>query len=215
MARPLLDPTPRPASAPAIGPLVRHRRKSMGFTLRVLCEMAGLSPGYLSQVETGKAVPTLGTLAQIARALDVGLDYFVREPRPVDALSRAAGRERFSIPGSALSYEAVSADYPGSELTSYILHVPPGYVSETVTHEGEEMLYVLDGEIEQSLGGELIALHPGDCLHYSGVVPHGWANRTAQTARVLWTGRLAVLHPGRPRTRHDATSTTTPTGETP
>ena len=63
------------------GPLLRKRRRLLGLTLRQLCDRAGLSVGYLSQVENDKAVPTLGTLAQIAAALDVGLDYFVAQPR--------------------------------------------------------------------------------------------------------------------------------------
>jgi transcriptional regulator with XRE-family HTH domain len=177
-----------------LGPLLRKRRRQLGLTLRQLCGRAGLSVGYLSQVENDKAVPTLGTLAQIAAGLEVGLDYFVAQPKPADALSRAQRRPRFSLPGSPIVYEAISSDYPGSELSSYILHVPPGYVSETATHEGEEIIIILDGEIEQTLGGEVIAMRVGDSLHYSGATPHSWANRGNAPARLLWTGTLNVLH---------------------
>lgn len=183
-------------SAPAIGPLMRRRRKALGLTLRAASEAAGLSTGYLSQVETGKAVPTLGTLAQIARALGVGLDYFVTESRPVDALSRAENRRRFSVPGSPVEYEAISADYPGSNLVSYILHIPEGYESEVASHEGEEIIVILDGIIDQMLGGEHMRLTPGDSLHYDGATPHSWINPGPGTARVLWTGTLAVLKAG-------------------
>lgn len=182
-------------AGPKLGPLLRKRRRQLGLTLRQICDRAGLSVGYLSQVENDKAVPTLGTLAQIAAGLEVGLDYFVAQPKPADALSRAAGRPRFSLPGSPIVYEAISSDYPGSELSSYILHVPPGYVSETVTHEGEEVIFILDGEIEQTLGGEVIGMRVGDSLHYSGATPHSWANRSDTPARLLWTGTLSVLHP--------------------
>ncbi len=157
-----------PALSFLLGPRLRKRRRQLGLTLRELCERAGLSVGYLSQVENDKAVPTLGTLAQIAAGLEVGLDYFVAQPRPADALSRAEGRPRFSLPGSPVAYEAISSDYPGSELSSYILHVPPGYASETVTHEGEEIVVILNGEIEQRLGAEVITMRAGDSLHYSG-----------------------------------------------
>ncbi len=175
---------------------MRRRRKALALTLRAAAEAAGLSTGYLSQVETGKAVPTLGTLAQIAQALGVGLDYFVAATRPVDALSRADGRRRFSIPGSPVEYEAVSADYPGSLLVSYILHVPPGYRSETAAHEGEEVVFILDGTIAQTLGGETMRMRAGDSLHYDGATPHAWSNPGPDTARVLWTGTLAVLRGG-------------------
>lgn len=187
---------------PLLGSLVRKRRRQLRLTLRQVCERAGLSVGYLSQVENDKAVPSLGTLAQIAAGLDVGLDWFVAQPTPADALSRAVGRPRFSLPGSVVAYEALSSVYPGSELSSYILHVPAGYVSETATHEGEEIVLVLDGEIEQTLGGQTFALRPGDSLHYGGATPHGWANRGPGPARMLWTGTLDVLH--RRDSRHRA-----------
>ena len=192
----ILDSSTRNAlgAGPMLGPLLRKRRRQLGLTLRQLCDRAGLSVGYLSQVENDKAVPTLGTLAQLAAGLEVGLDYFVAQPKPADALSRSEGRPRFSLPGSPVVYEAISSDYPGSELSSYILHVPPGYISETVTHEGEEILVILDGEIEQTLGGEVITMRAGDSLHYTGATPHAWANRSDNPARMLWTGTLSVLH---------------------
>jgi transcriptional regulator with XRE-family HTH domain len=177
-----------------LGSLVRKRRQQLGLTLRQLCERAGLSPGYLSQVENNKAVPALGTLAQIAAGLEVGFDYFVAQPKPADALSKSEGRPRFSLPGSPVAYEAISSDYAGSDLSSYILHVPPGYVSETVTHEGEEIIVILEGEIEQMLGGAVVRMCVGDCMHYSGATPHALSNTTDFPARVLWTGTLSVLH---------------------
>jgi uncharacterized cupin superfamily protein len=67
-------------------------------------------------------------------------------------------------------------------------------VSETVTHEGEEIIVILEGEIEQMLGDAVIRMCVGDCLHYSGATPHALSNTTAFPARVLWTGTLSVLH---------------------
>lgn len=192
----LPSPADSDPPAPEIGPLMRRRRKAIGLTLRAAAEAAKLSTGYLSQVETGKAVPTLGTLAQIAQALGVGLDYFVTQSRPVDALSRADSRTRFSVPGSPVEYEAISADYPGSNLLSYILHIPPGYVSETASHEGEEIIVILEGQIEQTLGGAVMRMGTGDSLHYDGATPHSWINPGPGPARVLWTGTLAVLRQG-------------------
>ncbi|APX15698.1 XRE family transcriptional regulator [Phaeobacter inhibens] len=196
---PQTSATPKPAKTrsspgPMLGALIRKRRKQMGLTLQALCDTAGVSVGYLSQVERDNATPTLGTLAQIASALEVGLEYFIATPKPSDALTRATTRTQFSLAGSSITYEALGAQFPGAELSSYILHVPPGYVSEEVSHEGEEMLYVLDGEIDQSLDGQVFRLRVGDSLHYSGLTSHSWSNPTDQPARLLWTGTLSVLH---------------------
>lgn len=183
-----------------IGPLIRARRRHLSMTLQALGTAAGVSVGYLSQIERDNATPSLGTLAQIARALGVGLDYFIAMPQAADSLARAGERARFSIDGSSIHYEQLGADLPGHELSSFILHVPPGYVSETVSHEGEELIYVLEGEIIQMLDDEQFVLRPGDSLHYRGNRPHSWSNQSTAPARLLWVGTLAVFHmTGKPR----------------
>ncbi|WP_417627543.1 helix-turn-helix domain-containing protein [Pararhodobacter aggregans] len=190
---------PKPQTDPNLGTRIRRRRKQLGLTLQQLCDRAGLSPGFLSQVERGLASPSLGTMAQIADGLDLGLEHFVGGSRPSDALTRAGQRAQFSVDGSSMGYEALATPFPGSELSSYLLHVPPGFVSETVAHEGEEILFVLEGEVVQTLGDETFILREGDSLHYSGSTPHAWANRTERPVRLLWTGTLSVLG-NRPKT---------------
>lgn len=184
---------PKSKSDPNLGALIRKRRKQLDLTLQALCDDAGLSVGYLSQVERDQATPSLGTLAQIARGLDVGLEYFIATPKPADSLTRAGARPRFSIDGSAMMYEAISADLPGAELSSYLLHVPPGFASEVVSHEGEEIIFLIEGTITQTLGGQRFILQQGDSLHYAGSTPHSWSNETDTTTRILWTGTLSVL----------------------
>ena len=176
-----------------LGALVHKRRRQMGLTLQKLGDAAGVSVGYVSQIERGLAVPTLGTLAQIADGLDVAIEYFIKTPKPTDAISRAETRERFSVAGSSITYETLGCDYPGSEMSSYIMHVPAGYQSETVSHEGEEIIFILDGQIEQTLDGQNFTMTAGDSLHYSGTLPHSWANKTDKTARIHWTGTLSVF----------------------
>jgi len=185
----------RPKAKPdtLLGPRIRQRRKALGLTLQALCGRAGLSVGYLSQVERGNATPSLGTLAQIAQALNVGLEYFIATPKPADSLTRAHARPQFALDDTSIVYEALGADFPGAELSSYILDVPPGYMSETVSHEGEEIIYVLAGEIIQTLGGERFRLTAGDSLHYRGNIEHAWYNPGTDPARILWTGTLNVL----------------------
>jgi transcriptional regulator with XRE-family HTH domain len=184
------------AAVPRVGALIRARRRQAGLTLQALSAAAGVSVPYLSQIERDQATPSLGTLAQVARGLGVGVDYFIAAPKAQDALSRGEGRLRFSVQGSSILYERLSTEFPGSELSSFLMHVPPGYRSEVVSHEGEECLYVLDGEITQWLGAEEIVLRVGDALHFRGTQDHAWANRGARPARMLWTGKLALFQPG-------------------
>ncbi|WP_112323913.1 helix-turn-helix domain-containing protein [Oceanibium sediminis] len=180
-------------SEPMLGPAIRKRRKLLRLTLQDLCDKSGISVGYLSQVERDNATPSLGSLAQIAQALDVDLEYFIAAPKPSAGLTRAGQRPQFSLAGSSLTYESIGADLPGAELSSYVLNIPPHYASETVSHEGDEIIYILEGEMEQTLDGQTFRMTEGDALHYSGQTPHAWSNPTDKTARILWTGTLTVL----------------------
>jgi len=182
---------------PKVGALIRARRRQLGMTLQEICDAAGISLGYLSQVERDQATPSLGTLAQIARSLDVGMDYFIATPSVENALTRAAEREKFSVDGSSVLYERIATDFAGNILSSFVLNVPPGYRSETVSHEGEEILYVLEGTIRQRLDDEEITMTAGDSLHFRGNRPHAWWNDSGKPARLLWTGTLPLFR-GRP-----------------
>jgi transcriptional regulator with XRE-family HTH domain len=183
------------APRPKIGPAIRARRRQVGMTLQALCDAAGISVGYLSQVERDLATPSLGTLAQIAQSLQVGIDYFIAAPSVEDAITRAGERERFQVDGSSCLYERIAADFAGNILSSFLITVPPGFRSETVSHEGEEIIFVLDGAITQMLDGDAVLLGPGDSMHFRGNRPHAWSNATSAPARLLWTGTLPMYRP--------------------
>ncbi len=185
---------PSKSKSPLLGGLIRQRRKKLSMTMQDLATTAGVSVGYVSQIERDMAVPSLGILAQIADALSVEVEYFVKSQKPTDAISWAEGRQQFFMGGSSVRYEAVTNQYPGSEISSFILNVPAGYASETVSHEGEEIIFVLEGMIHQVLDGQTFEMRSGDCLHFDGATPHSWSNPTDREARVLWTGKLKVLN---------------------
>lgn len=199
---------------PKVGALIRARRRQLGMTLQEICDAAGISLGYLSQVERDQATPSLGTLAQIARSLDVGMDYFIATPSVENALTRGDEREKFSVDGSSILYERIATDFAGNVLSSFVLTIPPGYRSETVSHEGEEILYVLEGTIKQRLDDEEIIMTAGDSLHFRGNRPHAWWNDSGQTARLLWTGTLPLFR-GRAALAETATKSRSKTGRTP
>jgi len=180
---------------PKIGPLIRARRRQLHMTLQELADAAGISVGYVSQVERDLATPSLGTLAHIARSLDVDVDYFIATPELGSALSRAGERPSFAVSGSSIGYERIGTDFAGNLLSSFILKIPPGYRSETVSHEGEEIVYVLEGELVVRVEPDEVVLRGGDAFHFRGTRPHSWWNSSDATARLLWTGTVALFRP--------------------
>ncbi|MEX0283472.1 MAG: helix-turn-helix domain-containing protein [Paracoccaceae bacterium] len=184
------EPLPKmdQARPPAFGQRIRDLRRKADLTLQALADQAGVSVGFLSQVERDKATPSLGTLAGIASALGVEVDYFVATPKAVDSVTREGERPRFALAPSSLSYEEVSTVLPGGTMSSRIIHIPEGYVSEVVAHEGEELIFVLDGVVRQVIDDNTFILRTGDSMHFMGQTPHSFANVGDGPARLLWTG---------------------------
>jgi transcriptional regulator with XRE-family HTH domain len=200
---------------PQVGPLIRARRRQLHLTLQQLADAAGISVGYVSQVERDLATPSLGTLANIARSLDVGVDYFIATPDVGSALSRARDRQSFSVAGSSVIYERIGTDFAGNQLSAFLLTLPPGYRSETVAHEGEEIFYVLEGRLTVRIDSEETELEAGDGFHFRGNRPHTWWNTENVPAKLLWTGTIALFRPrgqptGRARADHPATRPPSP-----
>lgn len=173
---------------PQMGHRIRNRRQKAQMTLQAVAHAAEISTGYLSLIERDKAVPTLTTLDRIARALGTGLDQFVARPQPVDCVTRATTRPRFHLGSDQIGYERASAQFPGAELSSYIITLAAGYKSERVIHAGEEHVFVLSGKVQLWLEDERLDLTEGDSVHYASERSHGWANPGSAQARVLWTG---------------------------
>lgn len=199
---------------PKVGALIRARRRQMQKTLQEVCDEAGITPGYLSQVERDQATPSLGTLAQIARSLDVGMDYFIAAPTAGEGLTRADERPKFSVDGSSVLYERIATDFAGNMLSSFVLTVPSGYRSEVVSHEGEEIIFVLEGSITQKLDDEEMVMGAGDSLHFRGNRPHAWWNDSDAPARLLWTGTLPLFR-AKPAIAEAARKSRTKTGKSP
>ena len=71
-------------------------------------------------------------------------------------MTRAGERTRFSIADSSLGYERLDTHLPGGILSSLIIHMPEGYRSEITSHTGEELIYVLEGEVTLVEDGQIV-----------------------------------------------------------
>lgn len=173
---------------------LRSRRKALGLTLRDVAIEAKLSVGFISQVERGIATPSLTSLVEIARALDLDPGALLGVPPKSGATIPAAQRYAFSLTSSGASYERVSTGDGAMTLNGLLTHFPPGYVSaETTRHEGEELFYVLSGELELELDGERTRLKPGDSAHYSSSLAHAMRNPTDRPTSILWVGTINLF----------------------
>ncbi|MBS1301503.1 cupin domain-containing protein [Loktanella sp. SALINAS62] len=176
-----------------MGETIRARRKKLKLTLQEVADDAGVSIGYVSLIERDKSIPTLTTLASIAKALGVGIEFFISRPTPNECVSHAKDRQQFLMGTTQVRYERLGASFAGHELTSFIMVLEPGYTSEIVTHSGEEVVFILTGALELTIDGNKMVLAEGDSAHYDAARPHGWSNMSDKTVRLLWTGTIDLF----------------------
>ncbi|WP_227462315.1 XRE family transcriptional regulator [Ilumatobacter sp. SYSU D60003] len=171
-----------------MGAAIRARRQSAGLSATALAERAGVSQPYISQLESGKASPSINTLYRVANALGVtpqdllpdGDDTTVviragqGAARPIeDRPDAALARFLVGSPDSILQIQEVTVD-PDQDLGGYF------------DHDGEEFVHVLDGAISVRLQGRSpIDLGHGDAVWYQATTPHQWVRTGDSPARLL------------------------------
>jgi transcriptional regulator with XRE-family HTH domain len=180
-----------------VGERIRELRESKGLSLQDMANRTGYSSALLSQVENHFISPPLGGLIKIAKALEVKVGtFFGDEPRESYAIVRKDERKHISRFASkegvsyGYSYESLGFDKKDRQMEPFLVTLEPATVkSEKLSsHDGEEFIFVLEGEMEAILGDHKDVLHPGDCIYYDSTIPH-----KVQCHREVSTKILAVL----------------------
>ncbi len=188
---------PRPVEPPqqeeALGIRLRERRLALGLTLKDVADAAGLSVGFISQIERAITTPSLSSLVGVARALGMQVGDFLKQPDGAEPLTRRAERQRYAIGRNALSYERLSASFPGSVLRSVLIHEPPGHRSEPIAHEGEELFFILEGALTVEVEGRRTVLRAGDSIHFPSTKIHSTWNHTTAPTTILHTCTMDVF----------------------
>lgn len=185
-----------------LGEQLRACRKEQSLTMQYVADNAGLSVGFISQVERGLTVPSLSSLTSIAAVLQKSITHFLDQPRASRDLTRQQERVSYGVGEGSLSYERLSASFPGSRLNSLIIHEPPGHRAEPISHEGEELFFVLNGEITVEVEGKRTILRTGDSIHFDSHKVHSTWNHTTETASILCCGTMNVFGDGVPDPIH-------------
>lgn len=176
-----------------IGNKIRKRRKELKLTLEEVAQASSLSTGFLSLVERDLSYPSLTTLSKIANAIQTPVDALMSFPKGEGSVSRAKNRAVIEVNEGGVRYARLSAEFNGAVMKSVEITLPPHYSSEVTTHSGEELIYILSGQLSHVLDGREDVLKPGDCVHFQSTLPHRWINNTDQPVRLLWVGDLPIF----------------------
>ena len=176
-----------------IGPKLRRLRLRKKIALVDLGKHTGLSASMLSQLENGKLVPTLPTLARIAMVFDVGLEHFFggKSAKRVFSIVRAGERLRFpeavdsAIPG--YFFEVLAFGSMEKTMSAYMAEFPKRDPKEAREHfhDGSEFVHVLAGTLAINYQSEEHVLGAGDSVYFDGSEPHSYCGLSDSPARAL------------------------------
>lgn len=189
---------PSPATATLLGARVRQLRRRRGLTVEQLARAVDVDKAHISRIENNLKVPSVGILAQLAKALNSSIGQLLGETldKAEIKVTRAA-----ELGTPALSPKGKEPKEPGEHQFMPLLHgkavgsfeaflVHPGSdpgVTEA-RHAGQEMLYIVAGTVEVMFHDHVVTLKQGDCIHFPGYLQH----RLRRTGRAKATALLVL-----------------------
>ena len=169
-----------------LGKRIRALRNERGLTLVQLGQQVSLSASYLSQIERGVTMPSLARLTAIANALDVEVRYFFEEDASSPCVVRGDQGKKLGSTADVM-VELLSADPLDKKIQPYLLVCQPGTSrDQPPTHPGEEIGFVLKGQLTVTAGEETFVLEAGDSIHYQTLQPHSWRNEGDEECIAIW-----------------------------
>jgi len=164
-----------------IGERIKRLRLKKSMGLVELGKHSGLSASFLSQLETGRVVPTLRNLARIALVFSKDLSYFFdTDPSARFRIHRRKDRVRLPQTGvepPATFIESLGYMAPDREMDPYFAEFQPlakEMEPKAHMHAGYEFLYVLEGELGIRHGDQACTLEAGDAVYFDSSTPHSY-----------------------------------------
>jgi transcriptional regulator with XRE-family HTH domain len=181
-----------------LGERIRTAREMRGLSLDDISSRTGIDIPTLNRIESNEAVPPLGQLIRLGKALDMKMGYFISPgvDKPMTVVRRGQGQAvaRYGKKKSqqyGYVYESLAPEKANRMMEPFIVTLLPTDADEFSSHDGQEFLFVLEGEMEVQVGNLTAILHPGDAVYYDSTQPHLVKSATKTKATIL-----AVIYAG-------------------
>ena len=184
--------TQPPLDGPRIGARLKHARLVNHMRLKDVAESAGCSESMLSKIENERAIPSLTTLHRLCKALNLSVSTLlssdVAEPwtimrpeqRRTIGHSKAAGSE-------GVLAEILVPSAEGRLLEGFLVVIEPGgHTNGTLQHKGEEVGFIVEGQLELTINNESHLLRAGDSFYFPSDLPHAYRNPGKTQMRAVW-----------------------------
>lgn len=182
------------AHSTVLGPKIRSLRQRLALTLDETATRGGISTPFLSQIERGRARPSLATLVAIARVLGVDVQYLLDAPREERFVARGDHLTFFGFADADKRFARLTQVTAGGRMEALLVRIPAGRKLDDITaRAGEQFWYVLSGTVTLTLEGKTYVFREGDSAHYDSTDAHHWENTGEQEALLMWVGTPNLL----------------------
>jgi DNA-binding XRE family transcriptional regulator/quercetin dioxygenase-like cupin family protein len=190
---------PPPARDPLqVGARLRHARQLAGLRIRDLAQTVGCAESMISKIENNKVAPSLTMLARLVEALGRDLASFFGADFDSPGLVQRAGERPVTHVdairgGAGVSYERLVPFAAGNLLEGNIHRIEPGGCkADEITHQGETVGYVIEGDVELTIETRTYRLGAGDSFFFKNHLTSRYRNLGETTARIVWVNTPQV-----------------------
>ena len=163
----------------SVGKRIQIYRERLDMSVYDLAQKSGIEERVINSIEKGQVLPALGVLTKLSRALGQRLGTFMDDQfKPDPIITRAADLEAQKVAKegtNVLGYasHSLALGKPDRHMDPFRIEFAADGVDEVSSHEGEELIICIAGEVELTYGNGKSVLKPGDTAYYNSVVKHG------------------------------------------
>jgi quercetin dioxygenase-like cupin family protein len=169
---------------------IKTFRERLEMSQADLARAAGLDVALVQGIEDELVYPALGVLVKLSRALGQRLGTFMDDQfRPDPLIVRKDARKEELAPhkGEAPApyrYFPLGRGKTDRHMEPFAIRIEPGHEEAPSSHEGEEFIIVVSGEVTLRYGQAVETLAPGDSVYYNSIVPHSVAAAGSAPAEI-------------------------------
>ena len=169
-----------------IGAKIRNLRNQNGLTQEELADRTELTKGFISQMERGLTAPSVSTLLDIVECLGTNLSDFFHEENELQIVyPKEDYFEKEDEHKNSITWLIATAQSRSME--PILVQLQPGQsMPEDKPHEGEELGYVLDGEIRLHYGEDVYTVRKGDSFIFPANRKHKISSACKKVSSILW-----------------------------
>lgn len=159
-----------------IGDRIKMLRTTQKRTMQEIAEASDLSKSMISKIENNKTVPSVAALVKIAKALGTNISNLLEQEGWVNAIitTRQKAVENLTATDKGYAIYPYASEYHEKKMQPFLFVAKKGEViPHELSHEGEEFIYVIKGQMRMKIGETSYLLNVGDSLYFNSVQKHG------------------------------------------